>query len=331
MQDRSTAGFNLLTSSFRLQLSLDSFIAHHLQGVSRTYALVVPLLPAPLDDTVGLAYLVMRIIDTVEDADGLTPAQRRAGFTRITAACQDPAAAAALRELPGDTLEERALLFEAPRVFTQLADLPAAERVAVVRCAGAMMEGVQTLLVRAADRGRPYPAIANIVELREYCYYVAGVVGELLCELMALHLRQPGLRELRPAAVELGTGLQLVNILKDAPQDATHGRRYLPGGTGAPNGHRVEYAEALQLARHCLRGGLRYLLALPATAPGLRRFCGLPMVWGALTLARADRDAAAAKISRTELFETMARFEREAADDAALRVWFDDLLPAAET
>ena len=39
----------------------------HLQLVSRTFALTIPMLGNPLADWVGLAYLVCRTLDTVED------------------------------------------------------------------------------------------------------------------------------------------------------------------------------------------------------------------------------------------------------------------------
>ena len=39
----------------------------HLQKVSRTFALTIPLLPPDLRDYVGNAYLLCRIADTIED------------------------------------------------------------------------------------------------------------------------------------------------------------------------------------------------------------------------------------------------------------------------
>jgi farnesyl-diphosphate farnesyltransferase len=306
---------------------MDAFVAQHLQGVSRTYAIVVPMLPPPLDHTVGLAYLLMRMVDTVEDATALSPAERSADLDRLEAALAgDEAAIAALARPLGDTPDECALMQAAPEVFTRLQALPDAQRAALIRCARAMIAGVRQLMARSAERGLTYPAVRDMAELREYCYYVAGVVGEMLYTLMSRHIDRPEHDALRTRAVELGTGLQLVNILKDAPADSVHGRRYLPlvqsDGTSAAD----IYDAALQTARGCLREGVEYILALPASQPGLRRFCGLPVVWGALTLNRAARDASAAKIDRDAIYATIAQFERVAADDTALRTWLTDLL-----
>ena len=64
---------------------MDAFVAKHLQGVSRTYAIVVPMLPMPLADAVGVAYLLMRIVDTLEDAPQLTAEERVRELRRLEA------------------------------------------------------------------------------------------------------------------------------------------------------------------------------------------------------------------------------------------------------
>ena len=68
---------------------------------------------------------------------------------------------------------------------------------------------------------------ANLDELKDYCYHVAGTVG--LMSLKLLHLA-PGVTfdEAAPPAVELCTALQLTNILRDVGDDLAAGRIYLP-------------------------------------------------------------------------------------------------------
>ena len=46
--------------------------AELLAKVSRTFALTIPQLPAPLADWVGNAYLLCRIADTIEDEPALS-------------------------------------------------------------------------------------------------------------------------------------------------------------------------------------------------------------------------------------------------------------------
>jgi hypothetical protein len=52
----------------------------------------------------------------------------------------------------------------------------------------------------------------------------------------------------------------------------------------------------------------------------------LPIAWGALTLARAQRDSTAAKIGRAAIRDTIAQFETIAGDDQRLRQYLGGLL-----
>ena len=64
---------------------------------------------------------------------------------------------------------------------------------------------------------------ANIDELSDYCYHVAGVVG-----LCCIHIW--GFRDERAIerAIDCGLAFQLTNILRDLGEDARSGRVYLP-------------------------------------------------------------------------------------------------------
>ncbi len=309
---------------------MDAFVAEHLHGVSRTYALLVPMLPRPLDDAVGVAYLLMRVVDTLEDAAGLATAERLRRLRLLEHALAAPVGVAEadglLREPIGDTPAERALMAAVPEVLARVRALPAPYREPLARCAGVMSAGVAHLTARSLERGRPYPAIRDAAELREYCYYVAGVVGEMLCAMMSHFLRMPSLLRLRGVAVELGTGLQLVNVLKDALRDAEAGRRYLPAAEDGGVAHAEIYRAVVQEARYSLQRGVEFVLALPAAARELRSFCGLPIVWGAMTLAKAETNAAAAKISRGAVQASIELFRKVAGNDAELRRWLHGLL-----
>jgi phytoene synthase len=60
-------------------------------------------------------------------------------------------------------------------------------------------------------------------ELDRYCYHVAGVVGLIMVHV----LTEPAPELLRPAR-DLGTALQLTNILRDIDEDWRRDRIYLP-------------------------------------------------------------------------------------------------------
>ncbi|MCM3224682.1 phytoene/squalene synthase family protein [Terribacillus saccharophilus] len=61
-------------------------------------------------------------------------------------------------------------------------------------------------------------------QLEEYCYHVAGSVGEML--LPVLH-DYPS-EKIVQAGIKLGKAMQIVNILRDVGEDLERGRRYIP-------------------------------------------------------------------------------------------------------
>ena len=65
--------------------------------------------------------------------------------------------------------------------------------------------------------------IADWPHLRDYCYHVASVVGLMMAHIF--ELRDDTGRE---RAIDLGTAMQLTNILRDVGEDLRMGRIYLP-------------------------------------------------------------------------------------------------------
>lgn len=71
------------------------------------------------------------------------------------------------------------------------------------------------------DRGRV--RLQNWEELDHYCYHVASVVGLIMVHVMT----EPAPELLKPAR-DLGTAMQLTNILRDIAEDWQRDRLYLP-------------------------------------------------------------------------------------------------------
>src|SRR3972149_10801627 len=59
-----------------INLSDDEFQALMLKGVSRTFAMTIPQLPEKLCGIVSAAYLLCRIVDTIEDEVSLSLEQK---------------------------------------------------------------------------------------------------------------------------------------------------------------------------------------------------------------------------------------------------------------
>lgn len=64
---------------------------------------------------------------------------------------------------------------------------------------------------------------ATFEELHQYCYRVAGVVGEMMTPVLG-HANERCL----PFAADLGVAMQLTNIMRDVKEDLARGRVYLP-------------------------------------------------------------------------------------------------------
>jgi farnesyl-diphosphate farnesyltransferase len=285
-----------------------------LAGSSRTFALTIPLLSEPVRTEATLAYLLLRIADTLEDAEGWT-AERRIeelmAFVRLLAAPAAPAVEAFRERLQRDppTRHEGYLLLLAhtPQVLSQFGALPPAPRGVIARHTRMTIEGMASTLERLDPRGRL--VVRDLEELRRYCYFVAGLVGELLTELFLL--AEPKLlaaaARLRAGARLFGEGLQLTNILKDSEADAREGRLFLPPA--------VSREAVMSLARADLDAAVAYadtLFAAGAARP-LWAFAALPIRLAMATLDAVERDGAGAKIARADVARIIEELDRAPA------------------
>ena len=284
-------------------------LASLLEKTSRTFALTIPLLDEPLATDVGLAYLLFRIADTLEDAPSWGRDARivaldsfgewLVGDTDEQTWLQTVADAPPTEDAGCLLLVSRA---EAVRgaVMARGADVATSMTLDVVRTSSKMAEFVS----RQTDEGGL--ELVDLRDLRDYCYAVAGIVGELLTEMFLT--REPSLEPERDALMNLaplfGEALQLVNILKDAASDAREGRCYIPAG--------VPRAEVVGLARadlECANEYVRFLERAGASR-NVRAFCELPVRLAEATLDRLEEGAA--KLTRDEvmaIFMTVTRRE----------------------
>ena len=326
-----------------------------LQGVSRTFALTIPQLPDPLRDVVGNAYLLCRIADTIEDEPALSAAQKQTfseRFTKVVAGCE--AAESFARELhpllsPAMLDSERDLVANTARVVRITRGFRPVQRNALERCVKIMSRGMAEF-----QRNTTLDGLDDLSHLDRYCYHVAGVVGEMLTELLCDYSAEIGERreELLRLSVSFGQGLQMTNILKDVWDDQRRGACWLPRdvfrstgfdlrslSTGPPPPEFIEgLLNLVAIARHHLANALRFTLLIPTRETGIRRFCLWALGMAVLTLRRiharpAFTDAGEVKISRRSVRATVVVTSALARSDAALKFLFEALtqgLPALE-
>lgn len=287
----------------------DELLQDLLLKTSRTFALAIPLLPEPTLREVTIAYLLFRIADTFEDASVQWSRRRQIEaldeFVELVRHPDEERARRSvegwLAESPSDHEGYLELLERTPDVFRAFVELSPEAREIVARHTIRTAEGMASIVERSDENG--VLRLESVADLQEYCYIVAGIVGELLTDLFILESEALAARAayLRERAARFGEGLQLTNILKDSASDAVEGRNYLPGGVGSD--------EIFALARADLEAATEYILAIQeAGGPeGVVLFTGLTVALAWPTLVRVERNGPGAKLTRPEVFQIQAR------------------------
>lgn len=317
-----------------------------LPGVSRTFALTIPQLPEPLRTSVTNAYLLCRIADTIEDEPTLSAAQKQAFHDRfhaiVAGGSESPERfSAELHPLLTESMteDERELIRHLPGVVAVTHSLHPKERAALERCVRIMCEGMPWF-----QRNRRPDGLDDIAEFERYCYYVAGVVGEMLTDLFCQYSIEiaRNIEGLRALGVSFGAGLQMTNILKDVWEDRRCGTCWLPRDVFKRHGFNLRdlsedrydpafgagILELVARAHGHLRDALAYVQLLPPAEVGIRRFCLWALAMAALTLQRlnanpAYRCGSEVKISRRAVRRTVLSFGLAAGHDRMLRCLFD--------
>ena len=255
-----------------------------LGSVSRTFALTIPLLPPMIEKVVGNTYLLCRIVDTIEDAADLSPEMKQ----KLSQLFLD----AVLEKSPVESfvepclkaldhygnLDELDLIAHTPTVLRILHTCSKDDQAAVSRCVSIMSEGMSYFHGKQTAAG-----LKDLREFENYCYVVAGVVGELLTTVFSNHSsafanHMKGHDEL---AVAFGQALQMTNILKDSPEDHARGVSWKPAD--------ISQKSLLKISYQKLQDSLSYILLIPKTELGMRRFCFLAFGLAVLTLSKSAK------------------------------------------
>jgi farnesyl-diphosphate farnesyltransferase len=309
-------------------LNDDAFQDHLLQGVSRTFALTIPQLPPALAKPVSNAYLLCRIVDTIEDEVALDSARKRRfcqQFARVVRGEEPPFP---LRDelaplLSGQTLPaEHELIKVLPRVIAITHGFDAEQQDALACCVEIMAQGMAEFQDHDLRFG-----VATMDEMSLYCYYVAGVVGEMLTRLFCHYSAEiAGHRDAMTAlAVSFGQGLQMTNILKDLWDDHGRGVCWLPrdifDAAGfdlrelRPHHNNPQFREGFRqligIAHGHLKNALDYTLLIPPYETGLREFCLWALGMAVLTLRKINKNldfsaSSQVKITRRSVKATIA-------------------------
>jgi farnesyl-diphosphate farnesyltransferase len=337
-----------------------------LPAVSRTFALSIEMLPDALRDAVRVAYLMCRVVDTIEDEPAIRPAKRTELFDAFDALMSrddvDPERFAALcsRSRLAEQAPEGSLRRGAAALFREFRSLTRSQRDAIRPHVLEMSAGMRRTCARADAAGGVF-RLDDVADLERYCYYVAGTVGELLTGLFedaVPELPQANREGVRARAVSFGIGLQLVNIVKDVAGDFERGACYLPQELADrhglplarlldPDAHEAGLSVVRAVcatAREHLQSAREYVALWPAEPSatrddasfGVRLFCAVPLALALATLREVEeghdtlRAGAKPKISRATVLSIVEDAGTSAGSDIELARMFDRCLGATE-
>lgn len=308
-------------------LADDELQALLLEGVSRTFALTIPQLPGELYSVVANAYLLCRIVDTIEDEVVLSASQKEyfcSGFIEVVKSSGNAADFA--QELSPLLSEqtipaEHTLIKLIPDIIAITHTFAPEQQQALSECVTTMAKGMPVFQAQNLHAG-----LATLADMDKYCYVVAGCVGEMLAKLFCYYSPEIGTHreQLLQLSVSFGQGLQMTNILKDIWDDAQRGVCWLPQDIFTETGFdlnmltpvtndanfRLGLEHLISIAHQHLQDALTYTLLLPSHETGLRKFCLWALGMAVLTLQKIKKNltfsnSSQVKISRKSVKATI--------------------------
>ncbi|TVR85197.1 MAG: hypothetical protein EA428_16225 [Spirochaetaceae bacterium] len=329
---------------FNYSLWVTDYIHDLLRRTSRTFALSIERLPQPLRTRIGVAYLLFRVSDYLED-NYTIPAARKAELLCLwdhVLAGRVPVHRL-VEELKQDTHDhndpECTVAHDCAQLIRVLMGFPGPVRRAIVSRLRKTTRGMARWQLRGVR-------VETEDDLDDYMHYVAGVVGYLVTDLFAnAHPLIAERRcELLPLSRECGLGLQSVNVIRGLKKDYERGWIYVPRSFCSPHGiepadlfepeHREQallvVGQLVDKAERHLRAACSYVERLPRRCHRIRLSCMWPMFFAAATLAATrGREAALTaevKISRAQVAVIVAKSVKYGWRNGWVRGYLDKLL-----
>lgn len=254
------------------QHQYSEWVTDTLDDVSRTFALSLQFLDDPLRTYVSNAYLLCRISDTIEDTTRLTSKQKSNLLSDFNDVINGGLPVEKFQRNVELTLEmdkedisnidpDWKLVMEAEKSLELFESFDEDIQEAIRPWVSELTEGMKIFVNRYSKKNGI--RIQNMEELEEYCYYVAGTVGRMITDILAVMYDVETEESLHTKAENYGLFLQMVNICKDVYDDYTEEDNvYLPlelleeygashsGVTKTENSHAVGRA-VIELTRKC--------------------------------------------------------------------------------
>ena len=284
-----------------MQKTIDSL----LKGTSRSFYLTLKALPSKVRSQIGLGYLLARISDTIADSIKGSTSQRLEALEQYNNRIQQRSNTlpnlSILAQLQHNPAEAE-LLEKATIPVSYLEEFSNTDQKYIRRVLDIIISG-QTLDLKRFTHASPNTILAlnKEDELDDYTYRVAGCVGEFWTHLCLNHLFEVDAAkeaQLFENAVLFGKALQLVNILRDLPEDLRAGRCYIPASLLSEqnlkpndllNHQNIDrfqpiYNSYLKKTLDYFNAAAAYINMLPFSQFRMRGACTLPVILGLKTV-----------------------------------------------
>ena len=299
-----------------------------LEATSRSFYPTLKYLPKKIRGQIGLLYLLARVADTIADSkhgesevllnllrDYNDVAQGRSSklpdFTEIALIQTNENEAELLRNV-SDVVEGLEVYREEDRIL-------------ILECLEIIVGGQILDLERfgTAKDGGSISALSSEEELDDYAFRVAGCVGVFWSKMSLSHLislSPEKEEEFLAKGIRFGKALQMINILRDIPEDLRFGRCYIPQQSLSEHNLKPEdlmdeknvdafrplYDSYLDLTNEHLDAAVEYIRMLPEKQFRLKASCMLPVLIGqrTVTLLRTGNilnSEERIKVARTEI------------------------------
>lgn len=211
-----------------------------LKSTSRSFYLSLRVLPFKLQPSMGIAYLFCRAADSIADTLSVPPSKRLIVLEKFEKSFSEfPISPAHIESLWEDVNDinadastpEGRLLSRLKDIFGFFKSLSRTEQSLIQSVVQSVIHGMKMDMRLFGESIETVKALSTEQDLEEYLKHIGGAPGLFWAKLCLHHepkLGGPDKETWIQNAVRFGTGLQMINILRDIPADLKLGRCYLP-------------------------------------------------------------------------------------------------------
>ncbi len=295
------------------------FYQNHLNKVSRSFAFCIDQLEEPFKHQVGLAYLLFRVLDTIEDAVSEDVSEKKSYIQDFVHFFKKKPSSNKVQKWvetflgtfsTGMNPDEKKLVQDSFILVLDFHTLDKRVQKVIRDQVANMARGMMCFLdqTKAGEL-----RLRSLEEVNRYCFFVAGVVGELLSKLYTLC--DSSFQKNRDSLLlshHFGLFLQKINLLKDQKGDERQGRFLVPD-------RKAVWASTEMNAQLAFQ----YIEKIPHQSRGYRVFSAWSFFLGLGTLKWLIKSQ---KIPRLETFRLLKTVSDQIDKPDKLRKLFQELM-----